>query len=143
MAGILSGPWNWPRIKSFAYLGWAFWRRQFKRLMPGTHDDGGAERFLENFTPEGMAPLTLADEALIHHLGACIHCGLCEAVCPLPVDRWTAYSRAIAMAADAAADIPRRCPPDCDACEAICPTGVPLAQIPAFIHRHSPPEAAS
>lgn len=139
MAGILSGPWNWPRVKSFAYLGWAFWRRQFKRLWPGKNDDGGAERFLENFTPEGMAPLTLSEEALLERLGACIHCGLCEAVCPLPVDRWPAYSRAIAMADDAAVDIPARCPPACDACVQICPTGVPLAQIPAFIHRHSTP----
>ncbi|MGK0359815.1 MAG: ferredoxin [Bradymonadia bacterium] len=142
MAGILSGSWDWARIKSFGYLAWAFWRRQFKRLIPGRNDDGGAERFLENFSPEGMAPLTAAEETLIQQLGNCIHCGLCEAVCPLPVSRWTAYTRAIAMAADAAQDIPKQCPPECDACVQICPTGVPLAQIPAFVHRHQSGDAS-
>lgn len=137
--GILSGPWNWPRVKSFAYLGWAFFRRQFRRLFKGRKDDGGADRFLENFAPEGMAPLSLPEEALIHRLGACIHCGLCEAVCPLPVDRWAAYSRATAMAQAAAADIPKRCPEGCAACVDVCPTGVPLAEIPAFVHRHQEP----
>lgn len=137
--GILSGPWNWRRFKSFAYLGYAFFRRQVRRLTRGRRDDGGAERFLLNFEPEGMRPLTAPEEDLIQRLGACIHCGLCEAVCPLPVDRWPAYSRAIAMAIDAAADIPRRCPDGCAACIDICPTGVPLREIPAFVHRHQEP----
>lgn len=139
MAGILSGPWTWRRFKSFVYLGLAFWRRQFRRLFKGRKDDGGQQRFLENFTPDGLQPLSTPDEDLIHRLGACIHCGLCEAVCPLPVDRWAAYTRAIAMANEAAADIPKRCPDGCEACVDICPTGVPLREIPAFVHRHQEP----
>jgi len=60
---------------------------------------------------------------------------LCEAVCSLPVDRWPAYSRGIALADAAAADVPATCPDDCAACAEVCPVGVPLAAIPGFVHR--------
>lgn len=129
--------WNGRRIKSFLYLAVAFFQRRVRRLIRGRADDGGADRFLENFAGEGMAPMTLAQEALIRDTGRCIVCGLCEAVCPLPVERWATYSRATAMAREAAASIPASCPEGCRRCVEICPTGVPLADIPAFVHRGS------
>ena len=133
--GVLSGPWTWKRTRSFAYLALAFNRRQLRRLLYGRRDNGGERRFLENFAGEGLAPLTAAQEALTLELSRCVYCGICEAVCPRPLDRWPAYARALEHAPYAAADLPASCPPDCRVCEANCPTGVPLREIPAFVRR--------
>ncbi len=133
--GILSGPWTWKRFKSFLALAWAFNRRQARRLFLGRRDDGGEARFLLNFAEEGMAPLTADEGRTVLALSNCIYCGLCEAVCPSPVDRWPAYTRALDLAADAAQDIPASCPAECLECAKICPTRVPLKDIPAFVRR--------
>lgn len=133
---MFAGPWTWKRFVSFLYLAVAFWRRQLRRLVRGRADNGGERRFLENYAGEGMAPLTAPQEALVHALGRCIYCGVCEAVCPLPLDRWPAYSRALTQSRDAARSVPPDCPPDCRACADACPTHVPLPEIPAFLHRH-------
>lgn len=120
-------PWvlMWRRIWAYVVLGWAFCRRQARRLVPGVHDAGGARQFLANYADEGMAPMTAADEATLLAAGACIHCGLCEAVCEAPVDRLLAYTRATQLADEAAASVPG-CGETCGACESICPVGVPL-----------------
>lgn len=134
---MFAGPWDLKRLKSFIYLAIAFWRRQARRLVRGRKDNGGAERFIENYTEEGMAPLSAAQADLVGALSACIYCGLCEAVCPEAApDRWAAYSRALANARHAALVVPPACPEGCGACEAICPTSVPIQAIPALIHRN-------
>ena len=135
LASVLGGAWNWKRLVSFFHLAVAFNVRQVRRLFRGKADDGGVDRFLENYAHEGMPPMVAGDEAVLVGVGRCIHCGLCEAVCAEPVDRWTTYSRAVAMAAEAAATIPAACPDGCSACVDICPTAVPLAEIPAFVQR--------
>lgn len=145
MNDIFSGPWNRQRVVAMLHLAWAVIRRVWRRLTRGRRDDGGAERFLDNFASEGMVPLTAEQTTVLEGAGRCIQCGLCEATCPLPVDRWLAYSRALDMATHAAATTPPACPEGCRACEAICPTGVPLAAIPAFVHRQAdalPPDAS-
>jgi len=134
--GILSGPWSWRRLKSFSHLALAFNKRQLRRLFLGRRDDGGATRFLENFSAEGMAPLDAGEAQLVLALSRCTYCGLCETACPHPLDRWPAFTRALEHARHAAADLPASCPPECRQCEAICPTGVPLREIPAFVRRH-------
>ncbi|MEZ4467449.1 MAG: hypothetical protein R3F60_26030 [bacterium] len=119
---VLSGPWSMTRAKSFFYLAVAFWKRQIRRAVGlGRRDEGGVARFLENYAPEGMAPLTLQRELGLQQLGGCIQCGLCEAVGNQPADRVAAYSRAIAMSADAAAVLGAA-----PTTPAICPAGVPL-----------------
>lgn len=135
MNDILGGSWDLRRVKAFAFLALEMMARVFRRLFRGRKDDGGAALFLENFAGEGLQPLTLPHEHLLEAAGQCIHCGLCEAVCPLPVERWVAYSRALAQSVDAAASVPAACPADCGACVAVCPTHVPLAEMPAFVHR--------
>ena len=94
---ILSGPWTRQRAKSFFFLAVAFWRRQLRRVVGlGKRDEGGAQRFLDNFASEGMVPLSAQETEGLHRLGACIQCGLCEAMGDGPVDRGPAWSRAIA-----------------------------------------------
>lgn len=137
MNELFAGPWNRQRVVAVLHLAWALVRRIFRRIFRGRSDDGGAERFLDNFAAEGMAPLTVAEEGVLEGAGRCIQCGLCEAVCPLPVDRWLAYARALDMAVIAAETVPAACPEDCRACVQICPTAVPIELIPAFVHRQS------
>jgi ferredoxin len=121
-------------VWAMVMLGFAFWRRQFMRVITLGGDDGGEARFLANYAHEGMSPMVAADEQLIEGLGACIYCGLCAAVCPQPVDRWLAYSRATDMAEYAVTDLAAEmgCG-DCTECAAICPAGVPLEGVMAFI----------
>ena len=133
--GVLSGPWTWKRVRSFTALAVAFNRRQLRRLVLGRRDDGGEARFLENFAEEGLAPLDVGQTGLVVELSRCLYCGLCEVVCPRPLDRWPAWSRALEQARFAALDIPPDCPPGCHECETICPTRVPLRAIPAFVRR--------
>lgn len=133
--GILSGPWTWKRFKSFTYLAIAFNRRQIRRIFRGRKDDGGIDRFLENFAAEGMSPLNAQQTEFVFALSKCTYCGVCEAVCPMPVDRWPAWSRALEHARFAAEDLPPSCPVECRQCEHLCPVGVPLPEIPAFVRR--------
>lgn len=135
--GVLSGPWTWKRFRSFVYLAIAFNRRQLRRVFRGRKDDGGVARFLENFAHEGFAPLDAQQTELIFSLSKCIYCGVCEAVCPMPVDRWPAWSRALELARFAAEDLPANCEVGCRKCEALCPVGVPLQAIPAFVRRRT------
>lgn len=132
---MFAGPWDLKRLKSFIYLAVAFWKRQLRHLVRGRKDNGGAERFIENYSEEGMGPLSESEADLVHDLSQCIYCGLCEAVCPTRGDQWVAYTRALAEARHAAKVVPAACPEGCRQCAEVCPTKVPLHRIPAFIHR--------
>ncbi len=121
------------RAKAIAMLAWAFWSRQFRRLFRGRKDDGGLDRFLANYVPDGMPPLSLEQERAVLIHGNCIFCGLCEAVCPVPVDRWLVYSRALTLAAEATASMPDVCEVGCSRCADICPTGVNPIEVAEFV----------
>ncbi len=123
----------WRRAFAWLMLGVAIVRRQLGRLIPG-RSAHGVEQFLAHYAGEGMAPMTADEEALLRAFGACIHCGLCEAVCPLPIDRLLSYTRATQLSVEAAeAWAGAACAEGCDACARVCPTGVPVAAVPAFV----------
>ena len=128
---------RWRLIKSVAMLAWAFWARQVRRVFKGRRDDGGLDRFIANYAPDGMPPMTRQDEQALLSFGACIQCGLCEAVCPEPVDRWLAYGRALTLAAEAANALATDCPEGCSTCADICPTGVEPLAVAAFVRQRA------
>jgi succinate dehydrogenase/fumarate reductase-like Fe-S protein len=107
----------------------------------------GKRRFLSNYAPEALIPMTARDRAELLRFSGCINCGLCDAVCPLvgraapeefrgPSLFALAYSRAtpelphlrrVISALDACGD--------CHVCQDVCPRGVPLLEIFAFTKR--------
>ena len=107
----------------------------------------GKRRFLSNYAPEALVPMTAQDRAELPRFSGCINCGLCDAVCPLvgraapeefrgPSLFALAYSRAtpelphlrrVVSALDACGD--------CHACQDVCPRAVPLLEIFAFTKR--------
>lgn len=115
------------------------WRR-FRRM--GTT---GEERFLQNYGVEGLLPLSPDARRRRWNHSGCIHCGLCDSACEvltrvrrselpalsaLPI----AYSRSMPEYPYARLAIGHltECQ-NCEACEAICPTGVPLRDLVATL----------
>jgi succinate dehydrogenase/fumarate reductase-like Fe-S protein len=107
----------------------------------------GKRRFLSNYAPEALVPMTAQDRADLLRFSGCINCGLCDAVCPLvgrvapedfrgPSLFALAYSRAtpelphlrrVITVLDA-------CGP-CQLCQDVCPRAVPLLEIFTFTKR--------
>jgi succinate dehydrogenase/fumarate reductase-like Fe-S protein len=126
-------------------LAASFWLHvlSLKPWRPG----GGLELFRENYDADGLRPLTEHERDRLPHFATCLNCGLCLAACALlgrpeqelsgppdliaqcysraPHQSWAAAGEAAAFAA---------CAP-CGACEAICPAGVPLREIAAYVAR--------
>lgn len=125
-------------LKSFALLGWQFLLHLLSRLT-FTYRRRGAARFHENFAPEHLLPLTPEDRQMLPLWQSCIVCGLCDAVCP---ELLSPELIATGMLGDLTklglvtqeASALTRCE-GCSDCEAICPVGLPLRDLAAFIVR--------
>jgi succinate dehydrogenase/fumarate reductase-like Fe-S protein len=106
----------------------------------------GARRFLDNYAPEGLVPMTEEDRAVLNGAARCIHCGLCDAydlalaVIPrtvydgasvLPI----AYSRATPDLPRARAALGRLRDEHLVKAEKVCPTRVPLRRIAGYLQR--------
>lgn len=102
-----------------------------------------AARFVGAVGPEGYLPLSALERERLPAAMRCIHCGLCSLACPAiraaPASAWqeswtfvAGPSRSIDRAplVDAASPCAR-----CDACAAVCPTGVPIPEIAAMLGR--------
>ena len=107
----------------------------------------GKRRFLANYAPEALVPMSAGDRAELPSFSGCVNCGLCDAVCPLvgraELSEWRgpslfaiAYSRstpelphlrAVIATLDACGV--------CHACQDVCPRRVPLLDIFAFTRR--------
>lgn len=101
-------------------------------------------RFLDAVRPEGYLPLSPEERAAFADTMACVHCGLCTLHCPalreaaagIADEPWTFVagpSRALDLArllAPGLAPCTR-----CEACAAVCPTGVPIPRLAAVIQR--------
>jgi len=107
----------------------------------------GKRRFLSNYGPEALVPMTAEDRAALPRFSGCVNCGLCDAVCPLvgraELREWRgpslfaiAYSRATPELPHLRAVIGTldACGV-CHACQDVCPRAVPLLDIFAFTRR--------
>jgi heterodisulfide reductase subunit C len=126
-----------PSLRALAYLGWrALVAHPLKKLFRqrGT----GLERFSAAYVSEGLVPTSPEDRALGEAASACIACGLCETGCDLsrasPPLRALGLHAAFRLYSRNAAGLPlarealEACA-GCEGCDALCPTGVPIARI--------------
>jgi heterodisulfide reductase subunit C len=125
------------RIGALSYLAWrALVAHPLKRLFRqrGT----GLDRFRAAYVAEGLAPTRPEDRAIGEAASRCISCGLCELGCDLagaaPAIRALGLHAAFRLYGRSSAELPLAaealdaCAP-CDACDALCPTGVPIGRI--------------
>ncbi len=132
------------RILAWLNLAYHF-ARHVLFVMPFRPFRRGREllRFTSAVVPEGYVPLEAPERELLPTAMNCIHCGLCSLACPslhdAPSSAWAESwtfvagpSRSLDRAPLVAADAPCA---RCDACAAVCPTGVPIPQIAAMLGR--------
>lgn len=129
------------RPSALAYLAWrALLAHPVKRLV--RHRGTGLERFTASYVSEGLVPTRPEDRAVGEAAAGCISCGLCETGCALaaasPAVRalglhaaFRLYSRNLAEVPLGAASL-EACA-GCAGCDALCPTGVPIARIVAHL----------
>jgi len=108
-------------------------RAVFIRPIQRLGEPPGAQRFRDNFFPEGLLPTTMAEREELAQASRCIGCGLCDAVPgsgPRPSQIPTAFSKS---GVDLRFDLGPSDPQRLLNAEKLCPTGVPLVRLDAFL----------
>ena len=105
------------RILSLLNLAYRFNLHQLKK--PFASDVPGKRRFLESYRADGLVPLDEKARARLPAYEGCLSCGLCDATSAFLLVR--AHLDAWGSCAE------------CTRCEAVCPTGVPLRELAAFV----------
>ena len=134
------------KLKGDLYLAYrALIAHPLKRLFD-TDERSGKQKFLDNYAPEGLVPMSAADRQILRAAARCIHCGLCDAfdrallVIPrsvydgaslLPIS----YSRATPDLPRARAALAELREDQLAQSEAVCPTRVPLRSIVRYLQR--------
>jgi hypothetical protein len=128
----------WKSATGYLYLGWrALVVHPLQLLRGGTP---GAARFRANFFKEALIPTTPDDRARMREAARCIHCGLCDAPAaglrlPAPSLLPLVFSRSSVELSQARAALARfrEVPETLAAGERLCPTGVPLRRLAAWL----------
>jgi len=101
-------------------------------------------RFTGQVEPEGYRPLLADERAEFPTWMNCVHCGLCSLACPeIAAAPATAWDEAWTFVAGASRSLdraelvaPQLAPcTRCAACQAVCPTGVPITHMAAALTR--------
>jgi hypothetical protein len=112
-------------------------RAVFIRPLQRLGQPPGAERFRANFFSEGLLPTSLSDRVELALASRCIGCGLCDAVPGeglRPSTLPTAFSK---NGVDLRFDLGPSDPERLAKAEKLCPTGVPLVRLEAFLRRRA------
>lgn len=133
------------RVAAWLNLAYRFNRHVLTRL-PMRLLRGGRdfERFVGQVAPEGFVPLTTLERDALPDFMRCIHCGLCALSCPeiaeAPASAWDEAWTFVAgpsRSLDRATLVDGDASPctRCDACDVVCPTGVPITLLAATLSR--------
>ena len=108
----------------------------------------------ENYAADGLLTLTAEERLRLPAFETCLSCGLCDAMCSdlaaakslfqgAPQPTQLVYSTRLWPNLPLAEEIERAFSAcgECRDCEAVCPTGVPLRELAAFIRGHHPSSA--
>ncbi len=125
------------RSDALARLAWAYGLHQARRRLRRPRSQLAA--LLETYAPDGIRPLTDAEQEHHPRLTACINCGLCALAAgrlgkTLLPDLGSSYMRLYAGAGAAASDLAGDSP-DLAAAAAVCPVGLPLDEVAAVVRR--------
>jgi len=132
----------WKKLEANLYWGYrAVIAQPLKRLLQGDSAKG-LQKFLANYAPEGLLPLTADDHQVLLGASRCIHCGLCDAstaagdgsflsVSLLPV----AYARATPHLVNLEGALSELHFDALKKAEAVCPTRVPLVALARYLQR--------
>ncbi len=132
------------RLFAWLLLAWRMSGQMLSLPLRPLRRGRGAARLLAQLAPEGYVPLDADERARFPAFMRCISCGLCALACPAlhaaPArawdEAWTFVAGAArmldrsALAASALEPCAR-----CDACAAVCPTGVPIPALAALVTR--------
>src|ERR1700687_3813265 len=67
------------KLKGDLYLAYrALIAHPLKRIF-NTDERSGKQQFLDNYAPEVLVPMSVADRQILPAAARCIHCGLCDA----------------------------------------------------------------
>jgi succinate dehydrogenase/fumarate reductase-like Fe-S protein len=131
------------RLRAYAFLGFSLLLNLLRRPFRKT----GIAKFEAQYSADGLFRLSQAERANVSRFSRCISCGLCDLYCAglagaprrMPRALAIAGSRSLAdydaLAGEAKAWLGCE---SCGACEAACPTGVPLRELAAFVEVHAP-----
>lgn len=135
------------RLEALILLALALLRTLWRRLRGERQP--GLERFRENYAEDGLAALTAADRATMGNFGRCVACGRCDRddgpriaasdgqfhgtmslvlAASRSMPDYGAAARSFAYVSDA----------DLELKEDLCPTGVPLRRLAAFVRANAP-----
>jgi len=132
----------WRKLEANLYWGYrAVIAQPLKRLLQGDSSKG-IQKFLSNYAPEGLLPLTADEHQVLLGASRCIHCGLCDAISPasdgsfqsvslIPV----AYARATPHLVNLEAALSELRSDALEKAEAVCPTRVPLRALSNYLQR--------
>jgi ferredoxin len=131
------------KYNAWLNLAYRFGRHVLFR-MPVRAFSKDMQTFVGQVVPEGYIPLDSSDRMIFPEMMRCIHCGLCSLACPAlaaaPASAWNeawtfagGLSRSLDHADLVVADL-SPCT-RCAACDASCPTGVPIARLATLVTR--------
>lgn len=131
--------WKHSPVYAAVNLAVAFWIHMGRKLLP-RRGPRGREAFEGYYGPDGVTALTPEELAALPSFEACLACSLCDAGCPELVEGRGAFVGPATLVRSLSRDptyfdlVEGALPcGDCRACEALCPTRVPIRRVLRYL----------